>query len=559
MSINNNNNNNNDPIPEGSSNPEIIRIGQDPINYNYGTEEVAIEPPRFPGNYSARKSNKWVSNSSEDDDDNDAASGAGNKGANVTKEEKNGSNGNNRNKRAERKKSFDKDEIHSTVSPFKVSPGQLYSTDSGRLFHAGKLLICLCGLPGRGKTHLSVSLTRYLRWLGVTTQVFHFDDFRRQYLKEEKISPVFFSQKPDDEKISKFKEELIEKCVHNIEDFLGKDKGQVAIYDAINGIAKNRIALQERFSKINVKVIFIESLIDNDKLLTNSLKDAIKSPDYKDWEVEKARVDFNKRIQEASLYYEIINDVEPKERQVLSYIKSINFGERLVLNKSEYGYLINRITFFLLNTRIKKGSIFFARCGDTKNKNNTYKVDPLLSEEGLEHAKLLEKSLVDYLVHKSGNVESELILKKKIQIWTSARRRTVQTASVFVDKYDISLMQRSELTQLNPGKNEGFTEEETQQQFPIEYELFQKDPYHVRFPRGESYHDVAVRLEPLILEMERNTKNILIIGHESVLRVLYGYLMNCASNDIPYLEFPPDEIVEVSYNAYANTSTRIKI
>ena len=62
----------------------------------------------------------------------------------------------------------------------------------------------------------------------------------------------------------------------------------------------------------------------------------------------------------------------------------------------------------------------------------------------------------------------------------------------------------------------------------------------------QSYHDVAVRLEPIILELEREQNDLLIIAHESVLRVLYGYLMACHSADIPFLLFPRNEIIEVS-------------
>lgn len=61
----------------------------------------------------------------------------------------------------------------------------------------------------------------------------------------------------------------------------------------------------------------------------------------------------------------------------------------------------------------------------------------------------------------------------------------------------------------------------------------------------QSYHDLAVRLEPIILELEREENDLLIIAHESVLRVLYGYLMACNAADIPFLEFPRDEIIEV--------------
>ena len=62
----------------------------------------------------------------------------------------------------------------------------------------------------------------------------------------------------------------------------------------------------------------------------------------------------------------------------------------------------------------------------------------------------------------------------------------------------------------------------------------------------QSYHDLAVRLEPIILELEREQNDLLLIAHESVLRVLYGYLMALNAADIPNLEFPRDEIIEVS-------------
>ena len=55
-------------------------------------------------------------------------------------------------------------------------------------------------------------------------------------------------------------------------------------------------------------------------------------------------------------------------------------------------------------------------------------------------------------------------------------------------------------------------------------------------------------MEPIILELEREKNDLLIIAHDSVLRVLYGYLLACPAYDIPNIEFPRDEIIEVRLN-----------
>ena len=130
------------------------------------------------------------------------------------------------------------------------------------------------------------------------------------------------------------------------------------------------------------------------------------------------------------------------------------------------------------------------------------------------------------------------------------------------------MRQRSQLSQLNPGVCEKMSEERIRREFPDEVAKHELDPYHHRYPRAEvkithlmrlllvfsfytdfsqSYHDLAVRLEPIILELEREQNDLLIIAHESVLRVLYGYLMACNAADIPFLEFPRDEIIEACH------------
>lgn len=68
-----------------------------------------------------------------------------------------------------------------------------------------------------------------------------------------------------------------------------------------------------------------------------------------------------------------------------------------------------------------------------------------------------------------------------------------------------------------------------------------------------------MRLEPIILELEREQNDLLIIAHESVLRVLYGYLMACNSADIPFLDFPRDEIIEVNKKGPASIITSFQL
>lgn len=54
--------------------------------------------------------------------------------------------------RFRRKSSTFVDAIHDLPATGELAPAQLYSTESGRLFHSGRIAIASVGLPARGKT-----------------------------------------------------------------------------------------------------------------------------------------------------------------------------------------------------------------------------------------------------------------------------------------------------------------------------------------------------------------------------------------------------------------------
>ena len=66
--------------------------------------------------------------------------------------------------------------------------------------------------------------------------------------------------------------------------------------------------------------------------------------------------------------------------------------------------------------------------------------------------------------------------------------------------------------ELYAGICDGLTYKEIEEKYPEEFARRQDDKLTYRYPRGESYMDVTLRLENVVLDIERTREPILIVG-----------------------------------------------
>ncbi|KAL7560999.1 hypothetical protein ACA910_006403 [Epithemia clementina (nom. ined.)] len=159
---------------------------------------------------------------------------------------------------------------------------------------------------------------------------------------------------------------------------------------------------------------------------------------------------------------------------------------------------------------------------------------------------------------------STTLKPRPARLWTSTLRRTKETAQ-FIEHNTIHYtwdngdsgewvqfrpMERRNLDELYAGTCDGMTYKEIEQVFPEEFQRRQHDKLTYRYPRGESYMDVTLRLEPLAQEMERTREPVLIIGHQGILRILYAYFMGLDRKHAPYVSIPLNYVIELSPHAY---------
>ncbi|KAK3811833.1 MAG: elongator complex protein 2 [Benniella sp.] len=429
-------------------------------------------------------------------------------------------------------------------------PGQLYKTDSGRLFHAGAIAIILVGLPARGKTAISRSLCRYLRWLGVQTSVFSVGNYRRQIVGVE-VTNDFFS--PANKATADLRTKIANACLDDMVQWFASG-GQVGILDGSNTTEERRTELVERFKMFNVHPMFIETICDNPAIIDANIRNVkVSSPDYVGWDRADAVEDFKRRIENHVPFYKTIADLN------LSFVKVINAGEKIMVNNIQ-GFLQSKIVYYLTNLHISPRTIYFARNGVSLNEHS-YRADAPLAPAGHRYAESLKNFLLALRENTpvSSPTSTTPEAPRPLTVWTSSRKRSFQTAAHFLDHEEIIVRQRSVLAERHPGVCDLMTAEEIQEKYPDECLRASKDPYRHRFPRAESYYDLANRLEKVILELEREKNDVLIVAHMSVIRCLYGYLHGLPESEIPSLEIPEGVLLELRPTAYAIEEKRYKI
>ncbi|KAF9414231.1 Fructose-2,6-bisphosphatase [Podila epigama] len=71
---------------------------------------------------------------------------------------------------------------------------------------------------------------------------------------------------------------------------------------------------------------------------------------------------------------------------------------------------------------------------------------------------------------------------------------------------------------------------------------------------GMTYEEI----EPVIMDLERQ-RNILIIGHQAILRCIYAYFMNHSHEQLPYIKIPLHTVIQLTPRAYTCEEKRFKV
>ncbi|XAR60753.1 6-phosphofructo-2-kinase [Bertholletia excelsa] len=400
------------------------------------------------------------------------------------------------------------------------------------------LAIVLVGLPARGKTFTAAKLTRYLRWLGHDTKHFNVGKYRRLKHGANLAADFFRGDNPEG------LEARNEVAALAMEDMIAwmQEGGQVGIFDATNSTRKRRNMLM-KMAEGKCKIIFLETLCNDKQIIERNIRLKIQqSPDYaEEPDFEAGYQDFKMRLENYEKVYEPVEEG--------SYIKMIDMvsgqGGQIQVNNIS-GYLPGRIVFFLVNTHLTPRPILLTRHGESRdNVRGRIGGDSGLSDTG----EIYGKKLANF-------VEKRLKNERAASIWTSTLQRTIITAGSIVG---FPKIQWRALDEINAGVCDGMTYEEIKKNMPEEYDSRKKDKLRYRYPRGESYLDVIQRLEPVIIELERQRAPVVVISHQAVLRALYAYFADRPLKEIPHIEMPLHTIIEIQMGVTGVQEKRYKL
>ncbi|XP_069683405.1 6-phosphofructo-2-kinase/fructose-2,6-bisphosphatase 1 isoform X2 [Periplaneta americana] len=397
-------------------------------------------------------------------------------------------------------------------------------------------VIAMVGLPARGKTYISKKLSRYLNWIGINTKVFNLGEYRRHATSAYKSHEFF---RPDNREAMAIRTQCAMEALHDVCAWL-ESGGEVAVFDATNSTWERRQMIREIVvDKMGFKLFFVESVCDDPQIIEQNIMEVkVNSPDYKNMNTEAALRDFLQRIQH---YQERYTALDERREGELSFMKIYNTGEKVVVHKHE-GHIQSRIVYYLMNIHITPRTIYLTRHGESDmNVAGRIGGDSDLSARGRQYAAAL-----------AAYIQQQDIAG--LRVWTSWLRRTIQTVAGVPAPQE----RWKALNEIDAGICEEMTYEEIAEKYPEDFAARDQSKFTYRYPRGESYEDLVARLEPVIMELERQG-NVLVVSHQAVLRCLLAYFLDKSADELPYLFVPLHTIIKLTPVAYGCKVEHIKL
>eukprot|EP00913_Durusdinium_trenchii_P019668 g18490.t1 len=224
----------------------------------------------------------------------------------------------------------------------------------GGYSQSSRVLLCMVGLPARGKSYITKMLMRYLAWSGFPVKAFNAGNVRRQ-TGNCSASAEFFS---GSESATKMREQIADECMHEAIAWLRMHKSVcVAIFDATNTTTRRRQRIIDKCRQVTgITPVFVESICENkektrcatkntrpNKQINYTLK--LMNDDYRNMDPVKARLDFEYKSR-----YQTVTDQEDDGE--ICYVKLYNVGQKVEMHHCS-GYLMSQIGFFLSNIHIQ--------------------------------------------------------------------------------------------------------------------------------------------------------------------------------------------------------------
>eukprot|EP00928_Gymnodinium_smaydae_P045547 TRINITY_DN30355_c0_g1_i1.p1 TRINITY_DN30355_c0_g1~~TRINITY_DN30355_c0_g1_i1.p1 ORF type:complete len:491 (-),score=67.68 TRINITY_DN30355_c0_g1_i1:240-1712(-) len=400
------------------------------------------------------------------------------------------------------------------------------------LTHADdKLVLVMVGLPARGKSFISNKLHGFLNWLGFRCRIFNVGQSRRKEAQTQQkpkaggyndtSSPIGaheranFYDTANADAVQK-REEIAMATLDELLLWL-QHGGDIAIFDATNSNAARRRAVKDRVqqhpSDDPIRVVFIESICDDEVVLEGNLRAKVRSsPDFRGMDEEAALVDMRQRTAHYERAYQSVSDEEG------SYIKAYNLSAK-VTAKDIFGRLASSVLPYMMSIHIANRPIFLVALNPRGDEFVCAERTDVEDQDEASTPGTTARKFSNRIATWAASMMQQFIRprskKKPLRVLASTKPHAIEVANLVAAEIGVRPKFFSGLNPLDRGCSTVEADDDNQ-----------KLEFHQRYDGGgESFADLVGRLEPCVLDMEAAVDPVLVIAHVFPCRVLRAYFL----------------------------------